>query len=89
MILTNDRRKLQQEIEFFTPKRGTVLYDAICLGAERSANVPDRPALAILTDGVDENADQNGLEASGLLKKQWTSLAVRKSRFTRSASEKR
>ncbi|MBI3037805.1 VWA domain-containing protein, partial [bacterium] len=58
--LISDRRKLQQEIEYFQPLHGTALYDSVYMGVEMISKVKDRPALVILTDGVDENAARTG-----------------------------
>ncbi|MBU1109341.1 MAG: VWA domain-containing protein [Candidatus Riflebacteria bacterium] len=66
--LTNDKRKLQQEIEYFTPKRGTALYDAIFTGVDQILNAKDRPAIVLLTDGIDENAEQTGPGSTHSLK---------------------
>ncbi len=60
MDFSNDRRKLQQEIEYLVPQNGTALYDAVFMGVEKIRSVTDRPAIVVLTDGVDENNMRTG-----------------------------
>lgn len=52
---TGDRTRLQQEIEFLTPQRGTALFDAVYEGVSMSRRVSDRTVLVVLADSGDEN----------------------------------
>jgi len=61
---TGDRTKLQQEIEYLSPQRGTALIDAVYMGVERSVKNPDRTVLIVLANSGDENALHTGPASS-------------------------
>ncbi|MFZ2958161.1 MAG: VWA domain-containing protein [Candidatus Ozemobacteraceae bacterium] len=57
---TEDRTRLQQEIEYLTAQRGTALFDAIYLGVEASSSLPEHTVMVVLAAGGDTNAEHTG-----------------------------
>ncbi len=55
---TGDRTKLQQELEYLAPKRGSALLEAVAMAVNIAGGAPERTALVIVADSGDENLER-------------------------------
>ncbi|RCK80177.1 MAG: conserved hypothetical membrane protein [Candidatus Ozemobacter sibiricus] len=55
---TSDRTRLQQELEYLPPKRGSALLEAVAQAVALAAGAPERTAVVIVADSGDENLER-------------------------------